>query len=66
MPLPIPSCLEDLSTEDMLDIAWEPEFLAQATPLERLLLQRLDEQCHALTSTREECRRPMTNYWNLC
>ena len=31
MPLPIPSRLEDLSNEDLLDIAWEPEFLDQAT-----------------------------------
>jgi hypothetical protein len=66
MPLPIPSCLEDLSNEDILDIAWEPEFLAQATPLERTLLQRLGEQCHALASAREECRHLMNSHWNLC
>ena len=65
MPLPIPSCLEDLSNEDILDIAWEPEFLAQATPLERLLFQRLAEQCHALGSIREECRCLMISRWNL-
>ena len=44
MPLPLPSCLKDLSNEDILDIAWDPEFLDQVTPLERLLLQRLGEQ----------------------
>jgi hypothetical protein len=65
MPLPIPSCLEDLSNEDILDIAWEPEFLDQATPLERLLLQRLAEQSHALASIREECRCLMISRWNL-
>ena len=63
MPLPIPSCLEDLSNEDILDIAWEPEFLDQATPLERLLLQRLGEQFQELVCTRDECRRLLDRLW---
>lgn len=63
MPLPLPSCLEDLSNEDILDIAWEPEFLTQATPLERLLLQRLGEQSQALASALAECRRLMDRQW---
>jgi hypothetical protein len=66
MPLPIPSRLEDLSNEDLLDIAWEPEFLDHATPLERLLLRRLGEQCQALACAREECRRLLDDYWKLC
>ena len=57
MPLPIPSRLEDLSNEDLLDMAWEPEFLEQTTPLERLLLQRQGEQDLALKSSRRDCQR---------
>ncbi len=63
MPLPIPASPEDLSNEDILDIAWEPEFLDQATPLERLLLQRLGEQSQELACARDECRRLLNNYW---
>ena len=63
MPLPIPASLEDLSNEDILDIAWEPEFLDQATPLERLLLQRLGEQSQELACAREECRSLLDSYW---
>ena len=66
MPLPIPMCLEDLSNEDILDIAWEPEFLDQATPLERLLLQRLAEQSHLLSCSRDECRSLIDSQWNHC
>ena len=63
MTLPISLRLEDLSNDDLLDIAWESEFLAQATPLERLLLQRLGEQCQALESARDDCRRLMETAW---
>jgi hypothetical protein len=66
MKLPIPSCLEDLSNEDILDIAWEPEFLDQLTPLEQLLLQRLGEQSHMLNCALEECRRLAVDQWTLC
>ncbi len=66
MPLPLPACLDDLSNEDILDIAWEPEFLDQATPLERLLLQRLGEQCQLLSCARDECRRLVDSQWRLC
>ncbi|MBU6441224.1 MAG: hypothetical protein KGR99_08390 [Betaproteobacteria bacterium] len=65
MPLPIPFRLEDLSNEDLLDIAWEPEFLDQATPLERLLLQRLGEQCEELACARKECRQLLESRWDL-
>ena len=65
VPLQIPSCLEDLSNEDILDIAWEPEFLNQATPLERLLLQRLGEQGQALANALAECRRLMDSQWKV-
>ena len=64
MPLPLPSCLKDLSNEDILDIAWDPEFLDQVTPLERLLLQRLGEQSQELACARDECRRLLNDYWN--
>ncbi len=63
MPLPIPSCLEDLTNEDILDIAWEPEFLEQASPLEKLLLRRLDEQCQELAVSRDECSRLLDSHW---
>lgn len=66
MPLPIPSCLEDLSNEDILDIAWEADFLEHATPLEQLLLQRLGEQCQELALTRSECRRILDRHWKSC
>ena len=66
MPLPMPSCLEDLSNEDILDIAWEPEFLEQSTPLERLLLQRLGEQSQELALARDECRRLLDSRWRSC
>ena len=66
MPLPIPASLEDLSNEDILEIAWEPEFLDQATPLERLLLQRLGEQSQELTCARDECRRLLEGAWKHC
>ena len=66
MPLPFPACLDDLSNEDILDIAWEPEFLDQTTPLERLLLQRLDEQCQMLSCARDECRRLTDSQWKSC
>ena len=66
MPLPLPTCLEDLSNEDILSIAWEPEFLGQATPLERLLLARLDEQCQALAFSRDECRHLVDALWRTC
>ncbi len=65
MPLPIPSRLEDLSNEDILDISWEPDFLDQATPLERLLLQRLGEQCQELACAREACRQLLEGRWEL-
>lgn len=65
MPLPIPSCLEDLSNEDILDIAWEPEFLDRASPLEKLLLRRLGEQCEELALARDECRRLLDSHWRL-
>ena len=65
MPLSIPSRLEDLSNEDILDIAWEAEFLDHATPLERLLLQRLGEQCQELACARKECLRLLESRWNL-
>ena len=63
MPLPISSRLEDLSNEDLLDTAWKPEFLEQATPLERLLLQRLGEQDLALESSRRDCQRLVDHLW---
>ncbi len=63
MPLSIPTCLEDMSNEEILDIAWEPEFLDQATPLERLLLQRLGEQSQLLSCALEECRRLTDSHW---
>lgn len=63
MPLPIPSCLEDLSNEELLNIAWEPEFLDQATPLERLLLQRLAVQSEALAYARDECLHLVNIHW---
>ena len=66
MPLRIPSCLEDLSNEDILLIAWEPEFLEQASPLERLLLQRLGEQGLALEASRQDCQRLVDLAWNNC
>ena len=66
MPLPMPSCLEDLSNEDILDIAWEPEFLEQSTPLERLLLQRLGELSQELECARDECRRLLDSRWRHC
>lgn len=66
MPLRIPSCLEDLSNEDILLIAWEPEFLEQASPLERLLLQRLGEQGLALEASRQDCQRLAGLAWNNC
>ena len=65
MPLSIPTCLEDMSNEEILDIAWEPEFLDQATPLERLLLQRLGEQSQLLSCALEECRRLTDSHWEL-
>jgi hypothetical protein len=65
MPLPIPTRLEDLSNEDILDIGWESEFLDQATPLERLLLQRLGEQFQELACAREERRRLLESRWDL-
>jgi hypothetical protein len=65
MPLSIPSRLEDLSNEDILDIAWEAEFLDHATPLESLLLQRLGEQCQSLACAREDCRRLLDGPWYL-
>ena len=66
MPRPLPSCLDDLSTEDILGIAWEPEFLDQATGLERLLLQRLSEQFQELSCARDECRRLVESLWMHC
>ena len=66
MPLPLPTCLEDLSNEDILDMAWEPEFLDQTSPLERLLLQRLGEQSQELACARDECRRLLESRWTLC
>ena len=65
MPLSIPTCLEDMSNEEILDIAWEPEFLDQATPLERLLLQRLGEQSQLLSCALEECRRLTDSQWEI-
>lgn len=64
MPLPIPFRLEDMSNENILDIAWDPEFLDQTTPLERLLLQRLGEQGQELASAREECRQLLESRWD--
>ena len=63
MALPIPVCLEDFSTEDLRNIAWDVDFLEQATPLERLLLQRLDDACTALDAEREDVRRLLDHQW---
>lgn len=63
MPSSTPSCLEDLSNEEILDIAWEPEFLDQATPLARLLLRRLEEQGQELALARSECRQLLDSQW---
>ena len=63
MSYTLPSCLDDLSNEDILDIAWEPEFLDQATCLERVLLRRLSEQCQELSCARDECRRLVESLW---
>ena len=65
MPLPIPTCLEEMSNADILDIAWEPDFLDQASPLELLLLQRLGEQTEMLSCALEECRRLTDSHWEL-
>ena len=65
MSLPIPYSLSDLSNEDVLDIAWEPEFLEQATPLECLLLERLGEQCQALALANEAYQRLLACCWQL-
>ncbi len=59
---PFPHDLEDLSNEDLLGFAWEPDFLEQATPLERLL-QRLDDACVALKAEREAMRRFLDEQW---
>jgi hypothetical protein len=59
----LPSCLDDLSNEDILAIAWEPEFLDQASGLERELLQRLSEQCQELSCARDECKRLVESLW---
>lgn len=66
MPVPLPTCLDDLSNDDILNIAWEPEFLDQATCLERVLLQRLSEQCQELDCARDECRRLVESLWAHC
>ena len=63
MALPIPVCLEDFSTEDLRNIAWDVDLLEQATPLERLLLQRLDDACLALNAEREAVRRLLDQQW---
>lgn len=64
MTLPIPRCLEEISIEDLLLIAWEPELLDRATPLERYLLQRLEEYQHALSAVSHDRQRLLDALWN--
>ena len=66
MPPPLPACLDYLSNEDILDIACEPEFVEQTTPLDRLLLPRRGEQCQLLSCAQDECRRLIDSQWILC
>jgi hypothetical protein len=66
MPLLIPSCLEDLTNEDILDIAWEADFLEHTTLLEQHLLQRLGEQCQELAVASSKCRRLLDSNRKSC
>lgn len=64
MTLPIPVCLQDFSTTDLLDLAWEPEVFEAATPLERVLLLRLSEACASLEANRKERASLLAIAWN--
>ena len=44
----LPRSLHDLSDDDLLDRAFEPEFMRQRTPLEVELLWRLAEAHHII------------------
>lgn len=44
----LPRCLHDLTDADLLDRAFEPEFMCQCTVLEAELLWRLAASVHAV------------------
>ena len=53
----LPRSQHDLSDDDLLDRAYEPEFMHQRTPLEVELLWRLAAAVHAVELERADQRR---------
>jgi hypothetical protein len=59
----LPRSLHDLSDDELLDRAFEPEFLHQLTPLEVELLWRLAAAVHAVEQAQVEQRRMLAALW---
>ena len=53
----IPRSLHDLTGDELLDRAFEPEFMRERTPLEVELLWRLAEAHHVIEQAHAEQRR---------
>ena len=65
MPNTIPRSLHDLSDDDLLDRAFEPEFMHQRTPLEVELLWRLAAAVHVVEQAQVEQRRMLAALWRV-
>ncbi len=59
----LPRSLHDLTDDDLLDRAFEPEFMHQRTPLEVELLWRLAAAVHAVELERAGQRRMLAALW---
>lgn len=59
----LPRSLHDLSDDDLLGRAFEPEFMRERTPLEVELLWRLAAAVHAVEQAQVEQRRMLAALW---
>ena len=60
----IPRSLHDLSDDDLLGRAFEPEFMRERTPLEVELLWRLAEAQHIIELAQAEQRRMLADLFS--
>ena len=60
----MPRNLHDLSDADLLDLAFEPEFMARCTPLEVELLWRLVSAINAVELERASMKAIAKAFWS--
>ena len=59
----LPRSLQDLTADELLDRAFEPEFMRQRTPLEVELFWRLSAALHAIEPERASQRWMLAALW---